>query len=198
MFGGLAAACAGGGAQPPAEAPPVSAAGPRGPLLLPIVASEPASAAHGDGKPDLAVVHSIKDEAYRRGRVMDHLFAITDVNGPRLTASPGFRKAADWAVRTLASWGAANAHLEPWGRFGRAWSVDRFEISLVEPAYARLSGVPKAWSRGTNGPVTGPVALAPLFPDREDRDDGYDFAKLTARIRAYAQTYKGKLHGRFA
>jgi hypothetical protein len=128
---------------------------------------------------------------------MDHLFFLTDVNGPRLTGSPGFRSAADWVVRSLASWGIAGAHLEPWGRFGRAWSVQRFELSLVEPGYARLDGVPKAWSRGTSGPVTGTLFAAPLFPDREDRDDGLDLAKLAARIHAYTQTYQGKLKGRF-
>jgi hypothetical protein len=177
---------------PEAAAPPAPAPAPAAPPT-----PTPASPATADGKPDLAVVHRIKDEAYRRGHVMDHLFWLTDVNGPRLTASPGFRSAADWAVRTLASWGAANARLEPWGRFGRAWSVQRFEMALVEPAYARLEGVPKAWSRGTSGAVTGGLVSAPLFPDREDRDDAMDLGKLAARIHAYALAQKGKLHGRF-
>ena len=35
-------------------------------------------------KPDLATVHRIKAEAYENGQVMDHLFYLTDVNGPRL------------------------------------------------------------------------------------------------------------------
>jgi hypothetical protein len=142
-------------------------------------------------------VHRIKEEEYRRGHVMDHLYWLTDVNGPRLTASPGWRSAADWAVRSLASWGVAGAHLEPWGHFGRAWSVQRFELSLVEPGYARLDGVPKAWSRGTNGAVTGGLVAAPLFADRADRDDSMDLEKLSARIKAYAQTWQGKLKGRF-
>ena len=158
---------------------------------------EPAATAHADGKPDLAVVHRIKDEAFRHGQVMDHLFALTEVNGPRLTASPGFRSAADWAVRALTTWGADHPHLEAWGPFGRAWTVHGFELSLAEPGYARLGGVPKAWSRGTNGPVTGGLVLAPLFPDREDKDDALDLAKLAARIQLYAQTWRGKLHGRF-
>ena len=50
--------------------------------------------------------------------------------------------------------------------------MNHFEISLVEPGgYARLEGVPKAWSRGTNGPVTAGVVLAPFYPDKEDRDE---------------------------
>src|SRR5262249_53904389 len=97
----------------------------------PSTAPLPAPVARADGQPDLAVIYRIKDEAYRRGRVMDHLFWLTDVNGPRLTASPGFRSAADWVVRTLTAWGASNPHLEPWGHFGRAWTLQRFEAALV-------------------------------------------------------------------
>ena len=34
---------------------------------------------------DLSVIHNIKQEAFQNGKVMDHLFYLTDVNGPRLT-----------------------------------------------------------------------------------------------------------------
>jgi hypothetical protein len=37
---------------------------------------------------DLAVVNRIKAEAFERSKVMDHLENLTDVYGPRLTASP--------------------------------------------------------------------------------------------------------------
>ena len=56
---------------------------------------------------DLEVVHRIKQEASRGSQVMDHLFALTDANGPRLTGSPGFKRAADWAVGRLQGWGSA-------------------------------------------------------------------------------------------
>ena len=192
----LVPACTALDAAPPAM--PLASA-PTTPLTDAPASAAPAVAApaHADGKSDLAVVYRIKDEAYRRGKVMDHLFWLTDVNGPRLTGSPGWRSAGDWVVRTLASWGLASPHLEPWGHFGRAWTLQRFELSLVEPGYARLGGVPKAWSKGTSGVVTGAMVAAPLFPDREDRDDALDLGKLAARVRAYAQANKGKLHGRF-
>jgi carboxypeptidase Q len=163
-------------------------------LLLLFAAPTPALA---DDKPDLAVVHRIKEQAFRDGKVMDHLFWLTDANGPRLTGSPGFRSAAEWAVHTLAKWGAAQPRLESWGRFGRSWAVQRFELSLVAPTYARLGGVPKAWSTGTEGPVSGTLVSAPLFPDREDQDDALDVTRLTARLHAYAKMYRGKLRGHF-
>jgi hypothetical protein len=68
---------------------------------------------------DLATIHRIKDEAFLGSHVMDHLFYLTDVNGPRLTNSPGFRAAADWSVRRLKEWGVSSARTEKWGTFGR-------------------------------------------------------------------------------
>jgi carboxypeptidase Q len=39
---------------------------------------------------DLEVVHKIKREAFAHSKVMDILFQLTDVNGSRLTGSPGY------------------------------------------------------------------------------------------------------------
>ena len=100
-------------------------------------------------------------------------------------------------MRTLAGWGASQPRLESWGRFGRSWSVNRYALELTAPVWARLGGVPKAWSGGTKGPVSGALVLAPFYPEREDRDDALDLGKLAARIRDYARANKGKLRGRF-
>ena len=51
---------------------------------------------------------------------METAAQLTDVHGPRLTGSPQYKKAADWARQQLESWGLANAHLESWP-FGRGW-----------------------------------------------------------------------------
>ena len=67
---------------------------------------------------DLSVVHRIRQEALQNSRVMDHLFYLTDVHGPRLTNSPGFFAAADWVVKQLGDWGI-KAHQESW-EIGRA------------------------------------------------------------------------------
>jgi hypothetical protein len=109
-----------------------------------------------DDKPDLAVVHRIKAEAFGNGKVMDHLFWLTDANGPRLTGSPGLRSAAEWAQRNLKEWGASNARLEKWGTFGCGWSLTRFSLNLESP-YTPIPGVAKAWSGGTEGPVSGAI-----------------------------------------
>ena len=146
-------------------------------------------------KVDLATIYRIKQEAFRNGQVMDHLFWLTDANGPRLTNSPGFRTAADWAVRTLTGWGASNPHLESWGTFGRGWSVGHYSAALIEPTYAPLGGVPKAWSGATEGPVRAEIVMAPLFL-RTERDERRDLPKLEARIAQYLTAQKGKLRGK--
>ena len=47
---------------------------------------------------DLDMVHRIKSEALENSKVMEHLFYLTDVYGPRVTNSPGFFGAADWGL----------------------------------------------------------------------------------------------------
>jgi hypothetical protein len=164
-------------------------------ILIAVVSALPAAA---EEKVDLATIHRIKEEAFKNSKVMDHLFYLTDVNGPRLTNSPGERAAAGWAVKSLKSWGIESAHLEKWGTFGRGWSLSRFTISLREPTYAPLPGVPLAWSSGTKGMVSGDAVFAPLFTTLElERSENRDPAKLAAHIQKYAAENKGKLRGKF-
>jgi carboxypeptidase Q len=164
-------------------------------LALILIAIGASIAAVADEPVDLKVVHRIKDEAFRSSKVMDHLFSLTDLNGPRLTGSPGWRTAADWAMTSLKGWGVANPHLETWGRFGRGWSLQRFSANLVLPVYAPLHGVPKAWTAGTNGPVSGDVVFAPLFAEKTTGDI-WDLETLAAGVRDYASNQKGKLRGK--
>jgi len=163
-------------------------------LALLLLAAAPA-VAFGQENADLATIHRIKDEAFRGSHVMDHLFYLTDVNGPRLTNSPGFRAAADWSVRQLKDWGVGSARLEKWGTFGRGWSLARFSAHMKAPVYAPLLGVPMAWSAATPRPVTAEVVAAPLFSPRED-PDRFDLPKVTERIRSYTAAQKGRLKGR--
>src|SRR3984885_6067013 len=68
---------------------------------------------------DMNVIHKIKTaELTGAGRggsqVMDIMYHLTDQYGPRLTNSPQFRAAGNWAVGQLKEWGLSNVHLEPW------------------------------------------------------------------------------------
>ena len=65
-------------------------------------------------KLDLKVLHEIKNQAFLHTQVMDDMFYISEVYGPRVTSSPNHRAAAEWAVKRLQSYGVQNVHLEPW------------------------------------------------------------------------------------
>ena len=135
---------------------------------------------------DLNVVHRIRHEAATNSRVMDYIFQLVDVHGPRLTGSPGFQGAADWTVQQLKEWGLDNVKQEKWGPFGQGWSIDRFSAHLVEPQYELLIGVPLGWSPSTAGVVNGTPVLAPLRREsNRKRDD--------AAVDAFIKEYKGKL-----
>jgi hypothetical protein len=110
---------------------------------------------------DLAVVSRIKDQAFNHSRVMDYMHYLADENGPRLAASPGYRRAANWAVDTLKQEGIESARLETFGGIGRSWSWTAISVQMTEPRMTTLNGVPVAWSAGTRGVISAPVVYAP-------------------------------------
>ena len=164
-------------------------------LSLAVLTALAAASVAAEERVDLTVVNRIKSEAFQGSKVMDHLFWLTDANGPRLTGSPGLRSAQEWAVRSLQGWGASNPRLEKWGTFGRGWSMSRFSASMLAPSYSPLEAIPKAWSGGTDGAVTADVVLAPLFLPSE-RAEMTDLSKVGARIRKYSEEHKGQFRGK--
>jgi hypothetical protein len=140
---------------------------------LPLSAQWPATE-----KLDLDAIYRIKDEGLQRSKVMEIESYLTDVYGPRLTGSPNIKEAGDWAMKTMKEWGLANVHSEAWP-FGRGWQNQRFSASAVTPRAYPLIAYPKAWTPGTNGPVTGDAVIAVINDDK-------DFAE-----------FKGKLRGKF-
>lgn len=132
-------------------------------------------------EPDAAVMDKIKQEGTQNSQVMDIAFHLTDVNGPRVTASPGFMKAATWAKNTLESWGLKNARVEPWGEFGRGWEQQRCYVAMTQPYYASLIAIPKAWTGSTPGAkaISQPVVLIK--------------ATDSAGVMQYAGKLKGKI-----
>src|SRR5688572_30403651 len=116
---------------------------------------------------DFEAIYKIKDEGFQRSKVMETLSWLTDVYGPRLTNSPGFRKAGEWAVKQMTAWGLANASLEPFP-FGRGWSNDKFVMTATTPGGSfPVIGMATAWTSGTNGPVSGDAIFAPMASDED-------------------------------
>ncbi|MDB5142765.1 MAG: family metallo-hydrolase [Mucilaginibacter sp.] len=128
---------------------------------------------------DQAAVQKIRDEGLNHSKVMETAFYLTDVAGPRLAGSPGLRRAQNWAVNQLKSWGVANAKLEPWGKFGKGWEVQKNYAAMTVPYYHAIIAIPKAWTSGTNGPIKSEVIL--IKADSITDLDQYK-GKLTGKI----------------
>jgi carboxypeptidase Q len=127
---------------------------------------------------DQAAVQKIREEGLSHSKVMETAFYLTDVAGPRLSGSPGLKRAQDWAVTQLKSWGLVNSKLEPWGKFGKGWEVQKNYAAITVPYYHALIAIPKAWTPGTNGLIKGEVVLV-----KADTTTDLD-------------QYKGKLQGK--
>ena len=96
--------------------------------------------------PSTDPIARIRDEGLNRSQVMATLSHLTDIVGPRLTGSPQLRRASEWARDRFTTWGLQNAALEPWGPFGRGWSLRRFSAQIIAPQAIPLIAYPKAWS----------------------------------------------------
>jgi hypothetical protein len=127
---------------------------------------------------DITAVDTIRREGLSRSQVMQIAGYLTDVYGPRLTGSPLLRQAAEWTVQRLERWGVSNARVEEWGMFGSGWVNERFSAHAFTPQAWPIVGLPKAWTPGTDGPVTADAVYTPLSKDE-------DFAR-----------WKGKLAGK--
>jgi hypothetical protein len=151
--------------------PMLAAAGLAVALALPVLAQTE--------RVDLDAIGKIKDEGLQRSQVMEVMSYLTDVYGPRLTGSPNLRTAGEYATKKLTEWGLANAKLEPWGPFGRGWSNEGFTLQAVSPQVFPIIAYPKAWTPGTDGPLTADAVIAVI-----DSDKDFD-------------QFKGKLKGKF-
>ncbi len=129
---------------------------------------------------DLNVIHKIKTAEFGGGggfggggrggaggsQVMNIMYHLTDQYGPRLTNSPQFRAAGNWAVGQLKEWGLSNVHLEPWSTKDvpsgaiPSWELTSYSGAMVEPTYMPIIGMPSAWTAGTNGPITAEAVEA--------------------------------------
>src|SRR5581483_5629635 len=127
-------------------------------LVLPLLGAEE--------KVDLRIINRIKTEEFQNSKVMEHAFYLTDVYGPRLAGSPGYKAAADWAAREMEKWGLTHVRLERF-TFGRGWTNSRFVAAMKEPQYVPLIGAARPWSPGTKGPVAGEAMIAQICNDAD-------------------------------
>jgi hypothetical protein len=145
--------------------------------VVPRLHSQPAPTSVPAEKLDYQAIGRIRDEGLNRSQVMDHISWLSDVYGPRLTGSPAIEQASQWVMKTFNEWGLSNVHQERW-KFGKGWSLVRFNATLIEPQVQPIIGYPQSWTPGTKGTIVADVVRAQI-------DNDGDFAK-----------YRGKLAGK--
>jgi carboxypeptidase Q len=129
-------------------------------------------------KLDMDVINKIKQEGLQHSQIMDIAFHLTDASGNRLTNSPGYFRAANYAKDALAGWGLKNAKLDPWGEFGKGWELQKSYLAITAPYYKSLEAYPKAWTGGTGGEKSAEVIA------------------ITMKDSTSLEAYKGKLKGK--
>jgi carboxypeptidase Q len=131
-------------------------------------------------EPDGALVLKLRNEGMENSRVMEILSMLTEMNGPRLTNSPGYKRAAEYAKKSLESWGVERVHFDSWDEvFGRGWELKKFSLSSITPVYVPLIAFPKAWGPG----VKGALKAGAVYLDIQQESD--------------IEKYRGKLKGKF-
>lgn len=134
--------------------------------------------AHAQDTVDLATLAQIKHEAFDNSKVMENLFYLSEVYGPRVNNSRNHRAAAEWAMKQMREWGMKNVHLEPF-KFGTGWQIKKYYVAMEAPAYAAIPGFPLAWTPGTNGPISPEPVFAPIHSKE-------DFAKYHGKLKGKA------------
>jgi hypothetical protein len=145
-------------------------------------------------------------------QIMGLLHHMTDVHGPRLTASPQLRAAQDWAVATMKGWGLQNVHLDAWDFGHQGWSNQLMEASVVAPYQAPINARALPWSPSTTGlvdanavlllpPGLGPVAARSAASSADPANaaaaaaSGARVMPTRAELTAYLDTMKSKVRG---
>jgi carboxypeptidase Q len=132
--------------------------------------------------PDTAVFNRIRNAELTSSQIPYLAHYLSDVAGPRLTGSPGFKRAGNWTVDVLKKWGLVNAKLESWGEFGKNWELQDFHLILKIPYTQPILAFPDPWSANTNGLQQARVVAL-------TRAQVVD----TAYLRQHINDYKGKI-----
>ncbi len=149
-------------------------------LLLPLISLVLVSGLRAQEPVDWEVVSKIRAEGLERSQVMDIVGYMSDVLGPRLTASPSMRKAQAWAQEKMQEVGLENIIFERAGEHGVNWDNEYTSLHMVAPDYQPIIGYAKAFTSSTDGKVEADAVIVNVnTPD--------DFAQ-----------YRGKLRGRIA
>ena len=135
---------------------------------------------------DPTMLQKIADEGKNNSYVMQLLWHITKVHGPRLTGSPELRSAQTWAMDRFKAWGLKNVHLEQWGETPVGFDRGPLQtVRLLGEKPIDLVFTTPCWTNGTNGLTTVEAIPAPQTNAELD--------KVKNQIKGKWLVYKGRL-----
>ncbi len=108
---------------------------------------------------NLEMMKKIREEEKNHSQIEKIAHTITDVSGPRLTNSPGYKRALDLVTDLCKSWGIENAGTEAWGEFGKGWSNEVSTLSLKVPYYENIIAYPVPWCKSTKKNIRTELVL---------------------------------------
>jgi len=118
---------------------------------------------------DWDMVSRIRAEGFENSQVVELTAYLSDVIGPRITASPAMRQAQHWLMGRMEEIGLSQIHTEPWGEHTVGWDMERVSVHMLEPDYQMVIGYPFAFTPGTKGPVID-RALSAVIETPADMD----------------------------
>ena len=132
-------------------------------------------------KVDYLMIDKMRDEGFNRSQVMELVWYMTDVFGPRGGNSPSYNQAAKWAEKKFEEFGTVNVKLDPYAEIGMPWECTFNSVHMIEPQYMPLIAYAVSHTRGTNGKVRSNAVYV-------NTQEIYSEADL--------EKYRGKLRGK--
>jgi hypothetical protein len=127
--------------------------------LLSVVFLMLTSGATAQERVDWEVVSKIREEGLQRSQVMDIIGYMSDVLGPRLTASPSMRAAQEWAQEKMREVGLENVVIERAGEHGVNWDNEYVSVHMMAPDYQPLIAYAKAFTASTDGRIEAEAVI---------------------------------------
>jgi hypothetical protein len=154
-------------------------------LTLPFLAAALVAAPSPQEALDTAFIERLREEGLKHSQVAETLHQLCDGYGPRLTASPTYKAAAEWAAKHMERSGLSNARLETWDFGHPGWTNEHCSVHALQPFASPLHVEVVAWTPSTKGSVKGEVARLEL-PEEP----------LPEELEAAFKNLEGKLKGK--
>jgi carboxypeptidase Q len=117
---------------------------------------------------DLSMIYKIKQEGLKNSSIEELAFGLTDLTGPRLTASSGNNRGNEWAKKKMEELGFQNVRIEPAADFpSGGWDNLKTYAAMTAPYYVSFSCNPVAWTGSTKGVIKGEVILLDIKNESE-------------------------------